>query len=157
MAKELIMTEERFNELTARLDYLKNQGRKEVAEQIKIARDFGDLSENAEYDAAKNKQAEIENEIMTIDYQLSHAKVLSRDNLDTSKVSIGCKVKILDVEFDDVDEYMLVGTAEAMSSSDKISNESPLGKALIGHAVGDIVNVSTPQGLVEYKILEISL
>lgn len=157
MAKELIMTEERFNELQARLDYLKNQGRKEVAEQIKIARDFGDLSENAEYDAAKDKQAEIENEILTIDYQLMHAKVLSRDNLDTSKVSIGCRVKILDVEFDDVDEYMLVGTTEAMSSDDKISNESPLGKALIGHKVGEIVNVVTPQGVVEYKILEISL
>ena len=157
MAKELIMTEERFKELQARLDYLKNQGRKEVAEQIKIARDFGDLSENAEYDAAKNKQAEIEDEIINIDYQITHAKVLSRDNLDTSKVSIGCKVKILDVEFDDVDEYMLVGTAEAMSSEDKISNESPLGKALIGHGIGEIVNVSTPQGIVEYKILDISL
>lgn len=157
MAKELIMTEERFNELQARLDYLKNKGRKEVAEQIKIARDFGDLSENAEYDAAKDKQAEIEGEIINIEYQLSNAKVISRDKLDTSKVSIGCKVKILDVEFDDVDEYMLVGTAEAMSSEDKISNESPLGSALIGKEVGEIVKVTTPQGVVEYKILEISL
>ena len=157
MAEEFIMTEERFNELKKRLEYLKTQGRKEVSEQISIARGFGDLSENAEYDAAKNKQAEIEEEIIVIDHQITHAKIIDTKKLNTEEVSLGCKVKILDVEFGDEDEYMLVGTAEAMSSEGKISNESPLGKALIGHKVGDIVNVVTPQGVIEYKVLNISL
>ena len=129
--------------------------RKEIAQKIKEAREQGDLSENAEYDAAKDEQRDIEARIEQIEKILKNAEVVVEDEVDLDKISVGCKVKVLDVEFDEEEEFKIVGSSEANSLGGKISNESPVGKALIGAKVGDTVQVETQAGVIEYKVLEI--
>lgn len=153
--KKNILTYEGLRLLEEELQDLKVNKRKEVAQKIKEAREQGDLSENAEYDAAKDEQREIEARIEEIDKILKNAEVVVEDEVEVDAINIGCKVKILDLEFEDEMEYKIVGSTEANSLKGKISNESPVGKALIGAKVGDIVNVETHSGVLQYKILEI--
>ncbi len=155
--KEVYITQEGLKELKDKLDYLLSVKRKEVAEKIKIAREFGDLSENAEYDAAKEEQSFVESEIKEIEDKILHAVIIDDGEISVHEVSIGNTVKVLDVEFDEELEYRIVGTTEANAAENRISNESPLGKALMGKKKGDIVNVPTPNGgSVEYKIIDIA-
>lgn len=155
--KEVYITQEGLKELKDKLDYLLSVKRKEVAEKIKIAREFGDLSENAEYDAAKEEQSFVESEIKEIEDKILHAVIIDDGEISVHEVSIGNTVKVLDVEFDEELEYRIVGTTEANAAENRISNESPLGKALMGKKKGDVVNVPTPNGgSVEYKIIDIA-
>ncbi|QHQ59722.1 transcription elongation factor GreA [Anaerocolumna sedimenticola] len=153
--KKNILTYEGLRLLEEELQDLKVNRRKEVAQKIKEAREQGDLSENAEYDAAKDEQREIEARIEEIDKILKNAEVVVEDEVEVDVINIGCKVRILDLEYNDEMEYKIVGSTEANSLKGKISNESPVGKALIGARVGDIVNVETHSGVLQYKILEI--
>lgn len=158
MPEETILTKEGFQKLSEELEYLKTTKRKEIAERIRVARGFGDLSENGEYDAAKDEQALVENRISLIEDQLRHSRIIGHDLEtagDDSEVQIGTTVKILDVEFNDEMIFTLVGTVEADPKKNKISNESPLGRALIGRKEGETVDVETQGGPVVYKILEI--
>ena len=155
MEKKTLLTQEGHQKLQDELHELKVVRRKEIAQKIKEAREQGDLSENAEYDAAKDEQREIETRIETIEELLKNAEVVSNDAIDTEKVSVGCTVKILDCEFDEELEYQLVGSTEANSLRGKISNESPLGQALLGQKVGAIVDVHAPAGIIKYEIKDI--
>jgi len=154
--KEVVLTYEGLKKLEEELEYLKTTKKKEVAERIKEARGFGDLSENSEYDDAKNEQAEVEARIITIENMLRNVKVISDDDIDLKTVQIGNKVKVLDIEMDEEVEYTIVGPTEADVMNNKISNESPMGMALIGKKKGAKVKVVAPVGDIEYKILEIS-
>ena len=154
-AKKNILTYEGLKKYEEELQDLKVVKRREVAQKIKEAREQGDLSENAEYDAAKDEQRDIEARIEELEKILKNAEVVDEDEVDLDRINIGCKVKILDIEFDEELEYKLVGSTEANSLKGKISNESPVGKALIGTKVGDIINVETPAGVAQYKVLEI--
>ena len=156
VVKKNIITYEGVQKLEAELEELKTVKRKEVARKISEAREQGDLSENAEYDAAKAEQAEYEARIGEIEAILKHAEVVTDDDSDGKKVRIGCKVKIMDMEYKDEMEYRIVGSTEANSLKGKISNESPVGKALLGHKKGDTVKVETKAGILKYKVLEIS-
>ena len=153
--KKNILTEEGLKALESELQDLKVNRRKEVAQKIKEAREQGDLSENAEYDAAKEEQRDIELRIEEIDKILKNAELVTDDDIDSSVISIGCTVKIKDLEYDEEMDFQLVGSTEANSLKGKISNESPVGKALLGAKVGDIVNVETQAGVLQYKVLEI--
>ena len=153
--KKNILTYEGLKKYESELEELKVIKRQEVAQKIKEAREQGDLSENAEYDAAKDEQRDIEARIEELEKLLKNAEVVDEDEVDTDKISIGCKVLILDIEFSDELEYKIVGSTEADSLKGKISNESPVGKALMGHKVGDIVEVETQVGAIQYKVLEI--
>ena len=153
--KKNILTYEGLKQYEDELEELKVIKRKEVAQKIKEAREQGDLSENAEYDAAKDEQRDIEARIEELEKLLKNAEVVDEDEVDLDKISIGCKVKILDVEFDEELEYKIVGSTEANSLKGKISNESPVGHALMGHMVGDVVDVETQVGTIQYKVLEI--
>ncbi|MFU0826217.1 MAG: transcription elongation factor GreA [Lachnoclostridium sp.] len=153
--KKNILTYEGLRLLEEEIQDLKVNKRKEVAQKIKEAREQGDLSENAEYDAAKDEQRQIEARIEEIDKILKNAEVVVEDEVEVDSINIGCKVKILDLEYNEEMEYKIVGSTEANSLKGKISNESPVGKALIGAHVGDIVNVETHSGILQYKILEI--
>ena len=155
MDKKNILTYQGLKKLEDELQELKVVRRKEVAAKIKEAREQGDLYENAEYDAAKDEQRDIEARIEDIEKILKNAEVVVEEEVDLDKISIGCNVKILDIEFDEELEYKIVGSTEANSLKGKISNESPVGKALLGKQVGDIVKVETPGGEVEYKVLSI--
>ena len=154
-AKKNLLTYAGLKKLEDELHDLKVVKRKEVAEKIKEAREQGDLSENAEYDAAKDEQRDIELRIEEIDKILKNAEVVLDEEIDLDKISIGCLVRVLDVEYDEEEEYKLVGSSEASSLQNKISNESPVGKALIGAHTGDIVEVELPTGIMKYKVLEI--
>lgn len=156
MAKEILLTAAGLKNMEEQLEYLKTEKRKEVAEKIKEALSFGDLSENAEYDAAKNEQAEVEEKIIKLENTLKNATLIADDEIDAGVVSIGSKVKIFDKEFDEEVVYTIVGSTEANPREYKISNESPMGKALLGRKVGDEVSVDAPQGTIEIKILEIT-
>ncbi|GAA4653689.1 transcription elongation factor GreA [Anaerocolumna aminovalerica] len=153
--KKNILTYEGLRQLEEELQDLKVNRRKAVAEKIKEAREQGDLSENAEYDAAKDEQRDIEARIEEIERILKNAEVVVEDEVDVDVINIGCKVKILDLEYNEEMEYKLVGSTEANSLKGKISNESPVGQALLGARIGDIVNVETHSGTIQYKILEI--
>ena len=153
--KKNLLTYAGLKKLEDELHDLKVVKRKEVAEKIKEAREQGDLSENAEYDAAKDEQRDIEARIEELEKILKNAEVVVEDEVDLDKINIGCIVKILDVEYSEELDYKIVGSTEANSLKGKISNESPVGKALIGHKVGDTVEVETPAGVFAYKILEI--
>ena len=153
--KKNILTYEGLKKLEDELQDLKVVKRKQIAQKIKEAREQGDLSENAEYDAAKDEQRDIEARIEQIEKILKNAEVVVEDEVDLDKISVGCKVKVLDVEFDEEEEFKIVGSSEANSLGGKISNESPVGKALIGSKVGDRVQVETQAGIIEYKVLEI--
>ena len=155
MTKKNILTSEGLKKLEDELDDLIVVKRKEVAQKIKEAREQGDLSENAEYDAAKDEQRDIEARIEEIEKILKNAEIVDEDEVDTETINIGCQVKILDLEFDEELTYKIVGSTEANSLKGKISNESPVGKALIGKKVGDLVSVETQVGIVQYKVLDI--
>lgn len=154
-AKKNLLTREGLKKYEDELHELKVIRRKEVAQKIKEAREQGDLSENAEYDAAKDEQRDIEARIEEIEKILKNAEVVVEDEVDLDKISVGCQVRILDCEFDEELEYKIVGSTEANSLKGKISNESPVGKALLGAKVGDTVDVETQAGVLQYKVLEI--
>ena len=155
MSNEIILTPEGFRELEQKLEDLKINKRKEMAEKIKTAREFGDISENAEYDAAKDEQSMIEGEINDIENKLRTAKIIDNKKIDTSVVSIGCTVKLKDIELDAVSEYKLVGTTESDPAQKKISNESPVGKAILGRKKNETVEVFAPAGVIKMKIMDI--
>ena len=155
MAKKNILTYEGLQKLEEELQDLKVVKRREIAQKIKEAREQGDLSENAEYDAAKDEQRDIEARIEEIEKILKNVEVVDEDEVDLEKISVGCRVKVYDIEYDEEMEFSLVGSSEANSLKGKISNESPVGKALIGAKVGDVVEVETQAGLIQYKVLEI--
>ena len=156
MSKEILLTAEGLKNLEEQLEFLKTEKRKEVAEKIKEALSFGDLSENAEYDAAKNEQAEVEEKITKLENILKNALVIDDESAESGIVSIGSKVKIYDKDFDEEVIYTIVGSTEANPAENKISNESPVGKALLGKQTGDEVEVDAPQGTFSLKILEIT-
>ena len=155
MDKKNILTYEGLKKLEDELENLKVVRRKEVSQKIKEAREQGDLSENAEYDAAKDEQRDIEARIEELEKILKNAEVVVEEEADLDKVSIGCQVKVYDVDFDEEMEFKIVGSTEANSLKGKISNESPVGKALLGKQVGDTVTVETPAGEFSYKVLSI--
>ena len=154
-AQKNILTYEGLKKYEEELQDLKVVKRREVAEKIKEAREQGDLSENAEYDAAKDEQRDIEARIEELEKILKNAEVVDEDEVDIERINIGCQVKILDIEYNEELEYKIVGSTEANSLKGKISNESPVGKALIGTQVGDVITVETPAGTFQYKVLEI--
>ena len=155
MAKEYIMTQEMYDKMKERLEFLKTVARKEVSQKISVARDFGDLSENAEYSAAREEQAQIEGEILEIEAKLNNAKILAFDSVNKSTVGVGCKVRLLDKTYDEEVEYTIVGTVEVNIAENKISNESPIGKALMGKKVGDVISVQTARATLEFEVLSI--
>ena len=154
MSEKVILTEEGYQQLEKRLEELKFVKRPEITERIKVARDFGDLSENAEYDAARNEQARIEGEIVEIEAKLKVAEII-KDNGAKDVVSVGKAVEILDLDFNEINVYEIVGTTEADISKNRISNDSPLGKALIGSKVGDVVTVKAPECDYQVKVVSI--
>lgn len=154
-SKKIILTQEGLTNLENELQELKVVRRKDVASKIKEARGQGDLSENAEYDAAKEEQAEIESRILVIENMLRNAEIITSDST-TNTVNIGNSVKLFDIEFEEEVTYTLVGSAEADPFNGKISNESPIGAAVLGHKIGDTIQAETPDGVIEFKILEIS-
>ncbi len=156
MTKQVLLTDEGLKKLEAELDELKTVKRKEIAEKIKVALSFGDLSENSEYDEAKNEQAIVEARIASIENTLKNVKVINEDELSTEIIHVGSKVKVRDAGFDDVCDYKIVGSSEADPVNGRISDESPVGKALVGHRVGDVVEVETPAGITSFEVLEIS-
>lgn len=153
--KKNLLTYEGLTKLEDELQDLKVVRRKEIAQKIKEAREQGDLSENAEYDAAKDEQRDIEARIEQIEKILKNAEVVVEEDIDLDKINVGCSVRVLDVEYNEEEEYKLVGSSEASSLQNKISNESPFGKALIGAKIGDVVDVEAPSGVVQYKVLGI--
>ena len=146
--KKNIMTYEGLKKLEDELQDLKVVQRREIAQKIKEAREQGDLSENAEYDAAMDEQRDIEARIEQIEKILKNAEVVLEEEIDLNRISIGCVVRVLDIEYDEEEEYKLVGSSEASSLQNKVSNESPIGKALLGAQVGDVVEVEAPAGVV---------
>lgn len=153
--KKNIMTYEGLKKLEDELHDLKVNRRQEVAQKIKEAREQGDLSENAEYDAAKDEQRDIEARIEELEKILKNAEVIDEDDVASDAISVGCSVTLLDVEFDDEMKFKIVGSTEANSLKGLISNESPLGMALLGKKTGDVVEVESPAGMIQYKIIEI--
>lgn len=153
--KKNLLTYAGLKKLEDELHDLKVVKRKEVAEKIKEAREQGDLSENAEYDAAKDEQRDIEARIEELEKLLKNAEVVVEDEIDLDKINVGCKVKVKDLEYDEDMEFYIVGSTEANSLQNKISNESPVGQALIGKKVGDVVDVETQVGVIQYEVLEI--
>lgn len=155
LKKEIYLTPEGLRKLEGELEQLKTTKRREVAERIKHALSFGDISENSEYDEAKNEQAQVEAKIAQIEDTLRYSRIIDEDEIRTDVVNIGSIVKLYDVEFDEEVEYKIVGSAEANPSKSRISNESPVGRALMGKKVDEVIEVQTPGGIVEFKILEI--
>ena len=153
--KDVILTQEGYDNLDKELNYLKTEKRAEIAERIKVALGFGDLSENSEYDEAKTAQAENEVKIAELEYKLRHAKIIDEKEIDTDTVQIGNTVKVLDIEFNEEVEYTIVGSTEVNLAENKISNESPLGEALLGAKKNETVDVNAPAGVMQYKILDI--
>jgi transcription elongation factor GreA len=153
--KEVILTAEGYEKLKQEIEHLSTQKRREVADRIRIAREFGDIAENAEYDDAKNEQAMLEHRIATLEERLVAARVIDAGDVSKDIVSIGSKVRLRDVDAKETIEYHIVGSAEANPAEHRLSNESPVGKAIIGHKKGETVEVSTPRGSMKYKILEI--
>lgn len=154
--KEILLTEEGYKKMEAELEKLKTETRSEIAERIKVALGFGDLSENSEYDEAKNAQAANEDKIAELEAKLRFAKIIDDSEIDTKKVQIGNTVKVLDMEFDEEVEYTIVGTTEADITQNKISNESPIGSALLGAKKNEVVEVQVPAGISKYKVLSIT-
>lgn len=155
MAEEILLTQEGYEKLESELNNLKNVKRREVAKRIKIAREFGDISENSEYDDAKNEQAFIEGRIKEIEIMLRNARIVKDDEITGDTVNLGTVVKLKDKDTNDEFSYKIVGSAEADPLNFKISNESPIGKAILGHKKGDTVKVEVPSGITEYEILSI--
>lgn len=155
MPQEILLTYDGLHELQAELENLKTVGRKEVAEKIKVALSFGDLSENSEYDEAKSEQGKLEARISEIEAMLENAKVLDEDALGTEVIHVGSKLKLKDLEMGEVEDYQIVGFAQADPDIGLISDESPVGKALLGHKLGDKVDVEVPAGVISFEVLEI--
>ena len=153
--KEILLTEEGYNKMEAELEKLKTETRAEIAERIKVALGFGDLSENSEYDEAKTAQAANEDKIAELEAKLRFAKIIDDSEIDNKKVQVGNTVKVLDMEFDEEVEYTIVGTTEADITENKISNESPIGSALLGAKKNQVVEVQVPAGVSKYKVLSI--
>lgn len=153
--KEVVLTYEGLKKLEEELEYLKGTKRRDIAERIKQALSFGDISENSEYDEAKNEQAHMEGRIAQLETMLKNAKVIDEDEVSTESVSLGSKVQLLDMEYKEEVEYHIVGSTEADPSKFKISNESPVGSALMGKKKGNVVEVAVPDGVIKFKILKI--
>lgn len=153
--KNYILTREGLKKLEEELEYLRTVKRKEITEKIKVALSYGDLSENSEYDEAKNEQAFVEGRIAQLENKLNNAEIVDEDDLPKDIVSIGAHVKVKDYEFDEIVDFHIVGSAEADPIEYKISNESPVGEALIGKKVGDIVEVQVPNGVSKFEVLDI--
>lgn len=153
--EQVILTKGGLNEKQEKLDFLKTVKRAQISEQIKEARAFGDLSENAEYDEAKNEQARVETEIAQLEKMLRNAFVVEDSDIDLTTVGIGTTVRILDMEFNEEEVYSIVGSVEADADKKRISNESPVGAALIGKKVGELAEVTTPGGTVSFKVIDI--
>jgi transcription elongation factor GreA len=153
--KEVILTPEGYEKLKSEIDFLRNDKRREIAERIRVAREFGDIAENAEYDDAKNEQALLEHRIATLEERLLNARVIDAGDVSTDAVSIGSKVKLKDIEANQTVEYHIVGSAEADPMANKLSNESPVGKAIIGKKKGETVEVVAPRGSLKFKIVDI--
>ena len=155
--KEVILTREGNEKLKAEIEYLQTDKRREIAERIRIAREFADIAENAEYDDAKNEQAMLEHRIATLEERVIEARVVGEDEVSTDVVSIGSTVRLKDVEGKSTVEYHIVGSAEANPEERKLSNESPVGRAIMGRKKGETVEVNVPRGTMKFKILEIKL
>lgn len=153
--KQIVLTQEGLKKTEQKLDYLKSVRRREVAERIKQAIEFGDISENSEYEDAKNEQAFIEGEILTLEKTLRNAIVIDEGEISTDVVTLGSTVILKDLEFADLLEYTIVGSAEADPTELKISNESPVGAAILGQKVGSVVEVNVPAGILQYEVVEI--
>jgi len=156
MGKPILLTVEGLNKLENEIETLKTVTRTEIAEKIKIARGFGDLSENSEYDEAKNEQAKVEARIVEVEAMLKNVQVIDENDIGTNNITVGTSVKLLDIEYNEELSYKIVGSAEADPKNRKISDDSPVGKALIGHAVGDEIIAEAPAGNIKFKVLEIS-
>ncbi|WP_350345079.1 transcription elongation factor GreA [Proteinivorax tanatarense] len=154
--KEVILTPSGLKKLEEELEYLKSTKRREVADRIKVAISYGDISENSEYEDAKNEQAFVEGRILTIEKMLRNATVIDEEEVNKEVVNVGCTVRLKDLEYDEELEYTIVGSAEANPNESKISNESPVGKAIIGKPINSVVDVTVPAGNIKYKILSIS-
>ncbi len=152
--KSVMLTADGLKKLQEKLDYLKGERRKEVAERLKAAIALGDLSENSEYDDAKNEQAFLEGEILELEESIRNARIIEASS-DSNTVSLGCQVVLKDIEFDEVDTYMIVGSTEADPDNGKISNESPVGLAIMGQSVGSVVDVVVGDNIIQYQIMEI--
>ena len=155
MAKEFKITSARLKELEEELNYLKTTREKEVAELIKEARSFGDLSENSEYDEAKNEQAKLYGRIAEVENILANAVIIEEADENTGRVGLGCRVRVLDVEMEEEEEYTIVGSQEADPMNYRISDDSPFGRAMVGKGVGDIVEVEAPVGVLQFRILSV--
>ncbi len=155
MNNDVLLTRQGYDKIEQELEMLITVRRKEVAARIKEAISFGDLSENSEYDSAKIEQAELEERILKLEGMLRKAIIIEEDAISLDKVNIGVKVKIKDLEYDEVEDYSIVGSTEADPYENKISNESPVGTALIGKKVGDVVKIQVPDGTIRYEVLEI--
>ena len=153
---EIYLTQKGFEQLKGELDELKTTKRRQIAAQLARARSMGDLSENAEYDAAKEAQAHLEKRIAELESKLSRARIIENENIPSDKVYIGARVKLVDDDTGEESEYILVSAPEADYAQNKLSIESPIGKALMGHALGEIVEIKVPAGLLKYKIASIS-
>ncbi|BFH65870.1 MULTISPECIES: transcription elongation factor GreA [Paenibacillus] len=153
--KEVILTQDGLKKLEDELENLKSVKRREVAERIKVAIGYGDISENSEYEDAKNEQAFIEGRIITLEKMLRNARIINNDEINTDIVGIGATVIVKDLEYGDTMEYTIVGTAESDPLNNKISNESPVGKAILGKQKGTVVDVNVPAGVIQYKIIDI--
>ena len=156
MAKAIKVTDDGLKKLQDELEHLRTEGRSDIAEKIKVARGYGDLSENSEYDEAKNEQAKIEARIVELETMLKNVEIIKDIKGAAKSVVVGVKVKVYDEEFDEEEEYYIVGSTEADPVNNKISDESPVGRALLGHKVGDIVSVEAPAGEIKLKIVGIS-
>lgn len=153
--KEVLLTQEGYDNLEKELEYLKTEKRSEISERIKVALGFGDLSENSEYDEAKNAQASNEIKIAELENKLRYARIIDESEIDTKTVQVGNKVKVLDMEYDEEVEYTIVGSTEVDLSQNRISNESPIGSALLGAKKNQVVETQTPGGVAKFKILAI--
>ncbi len=153
--KEVILTPEGYEKLKHEIEYLSNDKRREVAERIRVAREFGDIAENAEYDDAKNEQMLLEHRIATLEERIKAARVIEKSDLVKGIVSVGAKVRLKDMDAGETVEYHIVGSAEANPAERKLSNESPVGRAIIGKKKGEVVEVTAPRGSLKYKILDI--
>jgi transcription elongation factor GreA len=153
--KEVILTREGYEKLKQEIEHLSTEKRREVADRIRLAREFGDITENSEYDDAKNEQALLEHRIATLEERLLAARVIGEDEVSSDVVSIGSRVKLKDMDANETVEYHIVGSAEANPAEHKLSNESPVGKAIIGRKKGEVVEVVAPRGALKYKILDI--
>jgi transcription elongation factor GreA len=153
--KEVILTADGYKKLQQEIDVLRNDKRREVAERIRVAREFGDIAENAEYDDAKNEQAMLEHKIAQLEERILSARVITKKEISKDAVSVGAHVRLRDMQANKTFEYHIVGSAEADPTANKLSNESPVGKAIMGHKKGDVVEVTAPRGSLKFKILEI--